>query len=298
MLHSFSCWRKWGKGSLTLLPESFRNPGENTLPGRSMSRWERRVSQNAVGLKVDALRSDSDCLSIVASQPQTSCTTQRSAGRTASTETLSETTWAWSRGRSWGSSSPKGSASTSLTLSTSLIAGSRWSLMGFRLVFLFIWEMYHCVLNNRKTALCVLLLSGKLNVFTSVFFFFPLQPSLSRGTWSWPPRASIWLAERRWRKDLRKDKSRRCWNGNLSLEASAASLSGRFQTKGGFASSTMNNICGWCWVVKIQELVLSQSLTAAWELSAATRVNTADKMCWEFTERRPNSRSLHFRVPF
>lgn len=172
MLHSFSCWRKWGKGSLTLLPESFRNPGENTLPGRSMSRWERRVSQNAVGLKVDALRSDSDCLSIVASQPQTSCTTQRSAGRTASTETSSETTWAWSRGRSWGSSSPKGSASTSLILSTSLIAGSRWSLMGFRFSFFYLFEKCTtaCWIIVRLPFVHFFFLAS--STFSLLFFFF------------------------------------------------------------------------------------------------------------------------------
>lgn len=42
--HSFSSWRRWGKESLTPLPESFRNPGEDSLPERNMSRWERRVS--------------------------------------------------------------------------------------------------------------------------------------------------------------------------------------------------------------------------------------------------------------
>lgn len=42
--HSFSFWRRWGKESLTLLPGSFRNPGEDSLPERNMSRWERKVS--------------------------------------------------------------------------------------------------------------------------------------------------------------------------------------------------------------------------------------------------------------
>lgn len=42
--HSFSSWRRWGKENLTLLPESFRSPGEDSLPERNMSKWERRVS--------------------------------------------------------------------------------------------------------------------------------------------------------------------------------------------------------------------------------------------------------------
>lgn len=58
-------------------------------------------------------------------QPQTSCTTRRSEGKTASTGTLLATTSAWSKDPSCGSSWRRGSASTLLIRSQSSTAGSR-----------------------------------------------------------------------------------------------------------------------------------------------------------------------------
>lgn len=76
-------------------------------------------------------------LSLLVTQPQTSCTTPKSGGRTASTGTSLETTSGWSRGLSCGSSSPRGSASTSLTQLTSLTAGSRFEALGIVVVLSF-----------------------------------------------------------------------------------------------------------------------------------------------------------------
>lgn len=137
---SFSYWRRWGRESLTLLPGSFRNPGEDSLPGRSMSRWEKRVSYK--GRSSPYCSSWSTCRelwfeikSIVVTQPQTSSTTPRSGGRIASTETLLETTLAWSRGLNCDSSWPRGSELTSLIQLTSLIADLRWNFL-----FIYSWN--------------------------------------------------------------------------------------------------------------------------------------------------------------
>lgn len=72
---------------------------------------------------------DLKCLSILVTQPQTSCTTPRSGGKIVSTETLLETTSAWSRGLNCDSFWPRGSVSTLLIQSTSLIAGLRWTFL-------------------------------------------------------------------------------------------------------------------------------------------------------------------------
>lgn len=78
-------------------------------------------------------RNNSKCSAAHVTQPRISCTTPRSVAKTASTETLWETTWAWSRGPSCASSSRRGSASTLLLRSTSSIAGSRCRV---------IWDFY------------------------------------------------------------------------------------------------------------------------------------------------------------
>lgn len=132
LLRSFSCWRRWGRESLTLLPGSFRSPGEDSLPGRSMSRWERRVSYKGRSARYCSSWStcfDLKCLSIVVTQPQTSSTTPKSGGRIASTETLLETTSAWSRSLNCDSSWPRGSELTLLIQLTSLIADLRWNFL-------------------------------------------------------------------------------------------------------------------------------------------------------------------------
>lgn len=67
-------------------------------------------------------------------QPQTSYTTPRSEGRTASTGTLLETTLVWSRDRSCGSFWPRGSALTLPIRSINSIAGSRWSFIKHRAI--------------------------------------------------------------------------------------------------------------------------------------------------------------------
>lgn len=132
----FSCFylRRWGRGSLTHLPGSSKSPGENTLPGGSMNRWERRVSLQRP-LYILFLP---ECMFqimipkfsyIFATQLLTSCTTPKSGGRTASTGTLLETTSAWSRGLSSDSFCPRGSVLILLILSISLTADSRWSFV-------------------------------------------------------------------------------------------------------------------------------------------------------------------------
>lgn len=45
---SCSYWRRWERESLTRLRGSSRRPGEDTMPGRNMNKWERRVSNGGL----------------------------------------------------------------------------------------------------------------------------------------------------------------------------------------------------------------------------------------------------------
>lgn len=118
-------------------------------------------------------------LPILVTQPQTSCTTPRSGGRTASTETLLETTSVWSRGLNCDNFSPKGSVSTLLIRSTSLIAGSRWPLLCLDLLNLTNKTLTVVKISNLFSEAKRSSLFEHCSQRSFLLFFFS-QPSLSR----------------------------------------------------------------------------------------------------------------------
>lgn len=91
-IHSSFCWKRQGSASLTVTPELFREPGGNTRPARSMSRWEKKVSKGTfyITFVVPVCPSLSLTLFLLCGfvQPLTCYWTGRRGDDTASTETL------------------------------------------------------------------------------------------------------------------------------------------------------------------------------------------------------------------
>lgn len=210
LLRSFSCWRRWGRGSLTLLPGSFRNPGEDSLPGRSMSRWERRVSYKGRSAPCCSLWSTcwelwfemfvhccdtaSDIL-YNSKERRKNSINRNFVGDYLGLEQKPEL-------RQFLAKRERVDFADSVNK-----FDRRFKVKLFMFRFLkFNQEGSYCSQKCLASSQNVLLLLSAIAHSSHFFFLFLTWSSLSREIWSWPLKASIWSAERRWRKDQRRVK--------------------------------------------------------------------------------------------